>query len=85
MLGNRFAGKSLEILDTLKDAGIEMNGQIVLCRGINDGKVLDDTIEGIMKWRPEMKSLSVVPSGLTRYREGLYPLTSFNKKTATIK
>ena len=77
MLGNRFAGKSLEILDTLKDAGIEMNGQIVLCRGINDGKVLDDTIEGIMKWRPEMKSLSVVPSGLTRYREGLYPLEPF--------
>ena len=77
MLNNRFAGSSLKILDRLKEAGIEMNGQIVLCRGINDGEELDKTIEGIMKWRPEMRSLSVVPSGLTKYREGLYPLEPF--------
>ena len=80
MLGNRFAGESLKKIDVLKEAGIEMNGQIVLCRNINDKENLDRTIGDIMKWRPQMKSLSVVPAGLTKYRDGLYPLEPFNEK-----
>ena len=52
MLGNRFAGSSLSKLDVLAEAGIEMNGQIVLCKGINDGKELEFTISELMKYIP---------------------------------
>lgn len=77
MLGNRFAGKSLEKLKVLADAGIEMNGQVVCCKGINDGKELEFTITELMKYIPSFKSLSVVPVGLSKYRDGLYPLEPF--------
>ena len=77
MLGNRFAGKSLEKLKVLADAGIEMNGQVVCCKGINDGKELEFTISELMKYIPSFKSLSVVPVGLSKFREGLYPLEPF--------
>ena len=77
MLGNRFAGKSLEKLKVLADAGIEMNGQVVCCKGINDGKELEFTISELMKYIPFFKSLSVVPVGLSKFREGLYPLEPF--------
>ena len=77
MLGNRFAGKSLEKLNILAEAGIEMNGQVVCCKGINDGKELEFTISELMKYIPAFKSLSVVPVGLSKFREGLYPLEPF--------
>ena len=77
MLGNRFAGKSLEKLKILAEAGIEMNGQVVCCKGINDGKELEFTISELMKYIPSFKSLSVVPVGLSKFREGLYPLEPF--------
>ncbi len=80
MLGNRFAGESLKKLDILAGAGIEMNGQVVCCKGINDGKELEFTISELMKYIPSFKSLSVVPVGLSKYREGLYPLEPFEKE-----
>ena len=79
MLGNRFAGTSLQKINVLADAGIEMNGQVVLCKGINDGKELEFTISELMKYIPSFRSLSIVPVGLSRYREGLFPLEPFEK------
>lgn len=82
MLGNRFAGEALAKMDRLHEAGILMNGQIVLCKGINDGEELERTIGDLTGYLPNMRSLSVVPVGLTRYREGLYPLEPFGKEDA---
>lgn len=82
MLHNRFAGESLKKIDTLFEAGIPMNGQIVLCPGINDGKELDRTIRDLTKYIPCMESVSVVPVGLSKFRDGLYPLKSFDKESA---
>lgn len=82
MLNNRFAGESLAKIDRLYEAGIEMNGQVVLCKNINDGDELRRTIEDLEKYFPVMRSVSVVPAGLTKYREGLYPLESFNHDDA---
>lgn len=82
MLGNRFAGKSLEKLKVLADAGIEMNGQVVSCKGINDGKELEYTITELMKYIPSFKSLSVVPVGLSKYRDGLYPLEPYDAESS---
>ncbi len=82
MLGNRFAGKILEQLDILKEGGIVMNGQIVLCRGINDGEHLDRTIHDLSAYLPYMESLSVVPVGLSAHREGLFTLEPFNSEDA---
>lgn len=79
MLHNRFAGSSLEKIKRLKDAGITMNGQIVLCKGWNDGKELERTLHDLSAYLPEMESLSVVPVGMTKYRKGLEQLESFNK------
>ncbi|MCI8514875.1 MAG: DUF512 domain-containing protein [Lachnospiraceae bacterium] len=74
MLNNRFAGDALKKIDRFYEAGIQMNGQIVLCRGINDRAELERTIGDLVKYAPVMQSVSVVPVGLSRYREGLYPL-----------
>ncbi len=82
MLNNRFAGEALAKMDVLFNAEIVMNGQIVLCRGINDGIELEKTIEDLMKYLPYMQSLSVVPVGISKYREGLFPLEPFNKEDA---
>ncbi len=82
MLNNRFAGESLDKIKRLYDAGIEMNGQIVLCKGVNDGKELIRSIEDLSKYLPFMRSVSVVPAGLTKYREGLYPLELYTKEEA---
>jgi putative radical SAM enzyme (TIGR03279 family) len=82
MLNNRFAGEALDKLDILYDAGIEMNGQIVLCKGVNDGAELEKSISDLSKYIPVMRSVSVVPAGLTKFRDGLYPLDSFNKEDA---
>ena len=82
MLSNRFAGKIMDQLKRLADSGIVMNGQIVLCKGINDGEELDRTIRDLSGFLPYMESLSVVPVGLSDHREGLYPLKPFQKKDA---
>lgn len=80
MMKNRRAGEVLSYLDRLAAAGIRLCGQIVLCRGINDGAELDRTMRDLKKLAPHMSSVSIVPAGLTRYREGLYPLTPFTKE-----
>lgn len=77
MMKNKRAGEVLSYLQTFKDAGIELNLQIVLCRGINDGEELMRSMNDIAKLYPAVNSVSVVPSGLTKHREGLYPLTAF--------
>ena len=59
-----------------------MNGQIVVCRGVNDGKELERSIEDLSRYLPFMRSVSVVPAGLTRFREGLYPLELFSREEA---
>lgn len=82
MLHNRFAGESLSKLQRFYEAGIEMNGQIVLCRGINDGEELERSIRDLSGFLPCMESLSVVPVGLTKFRDGLYPLEPFTKEDA---
>ena len=82
MLHNRFAGEALKKIDRLYEAGIQMNGQIVLCKGENDGEELERTISDLAKYLPYMESLSVVPVGLTKYRDGLYPLEPFTKEDA---
>ena len=66
----------------LADAEIPMNSQIVLCKGINDGEELDRTIRELGDFLPFMESLSVVPVGLTKYRENLYNLEEFTKEDA---
>lgn len=82
MLNNRFAGEALKKIDLLYEAGIEMNGQIVLCKGVNDGAELERSISDLTKYLPYMESVSVVPVGLSKYREGLYPLEPFTKEDA---
>ncbi len=82
MLHNRFAGNLLERIRRLAEAGIEMNSQVVLCKGYNDGAELDRTIADLSAFLPSLKSLSVVPVGLTKYREGLVKLEKFTKKEA---
>ena len=72
MLHNRFAGEALQKIDRLYEADIPMNGQIVLCRGVNDGAELDRSIRDLTKYIPAMQSVSVVPVGLSKYRDGLY-------------
>lgn len=82
MLHNRFAGEALKKVDRLYEGGITMNGQIVLCKGINDGEELERSIRDLMKYAPQLQSVSVVPVGLSKYREGLYPLLPFTKEDA---
>lgn len=82
MLNNRFAGEALKKVDRLFEAGIIMNGQIVLCKGVNDGRELEFSICEMMKYLPKLESVSVVPVGLSKYREGLYPLEPFTKEDA---
>lgn len=82
MLNNRFAGEALKKVDRLYEAGISMNGQIVLCKGVNDGLELERTIRDLTAYLPHLESVSVVPVGLSRYREGLYPLEPFEREDA---
>lgn len=82
MLNNRFAGEALKKVDRLYEGGIIMNGQIVLCKGVNDGAELDRSIRDLTRYIPQLESVSVVPVGLSRYREGLYPLEPFDREDA---
>lgn len=82
MLHNRFAGEALKKVDRFYEAGIEMNGQIVLCKGFNDGEELERSIRDLTRYLPHLKSVSVVPVGLSIYRDGLEPLEPFEREDA---
>ena len=82
MLHNRFAGEALKKAEKFRDAGIIMNGQIVLCKGVNDGEELERSLRELYTYLPYLQSLSVVPVGLSKHREGLYPLEPFTKEDA---
>ncbi len=82
MLSNRFAGEALSKMDRLYDAGITMNAQIVLCKGVNDKDELSRSLFDLLRYAPVMQSVSVVPVGLTKYRDGLYPLMPIEKEDA---
>ena len=82
MLNNRFAGEALKKAWRLAQAGITMNGQIVLCKGVNDGEELERSIRDLSQYLPNLESVSVVPVGLSKFREGLYPLEPFTKEDA---
>lgn len=84
MLNNRFAGDVFGQVHRLAEAGIELNGQIVLCKGINDGAELRRTLGDLEDYMPALQSVSVVPVGLTKYREGLYPLEAFEPEDAAV-
>lgn len=80
MLNNRFAGRALGMIDRLYEARTPMNGQIVLCKGVNDGEELERTIRDLTGYLPYMESVSVVPVGISKYRDGLYPMEPFTKE-----
>lgn len=82
LLNNRFAGDIVEKIKYFVDAGIQVNGQIVLCKGINDGTILERTIKDLSQFIPHILSLTVVPVGLSKYRQGLAQLEPFEKEDA---
>lgn len=82
MMKNKRAGEVLKYLGTLRDAGISMCGQIVLCKGVNDGEELRRSLRDLSEYYPALTSLAVVPAGLTKHRDGLYPLSDFTKSEA---
>ena len=77
MMHNKRAGEVLEYLRRLADAGISLCAQIVLCRGLNDGAELDRTMRDLEALAPALGSTSIVPAGLTKFRDGLYQLQPF--------
>ena len=82
MLHNRFAGESLKIVDRLVEEGITINGQIVLCKNWNDGEELERSLRDLYQYLPNLQSVSVVPVGLSKFRDGLEPLEPFTKEDA---
>lgn len=82
MIKNKFAGKLMDTMRRLADAGIEMNAQIVLCPGYNDKEELERTLEDLASLRPYVHSAAIVPVGITRYRDNLAKLDIFDAKSA---
>ncbi len=82
LLGNPRAARLMEQMKRLADAHITMNCQIVLCPGLNDGAELEHTLEDLFALYPAVDSVSVVPVGLTKYRQGLYPLIPVDEEKA---
>lgn len=82
MLNNRFAGEALKRMQQLYEGGVPMNAQIVLCKGINDKEELRRSISDLTRYLPVLESVSVVPVGLSKFREGLYPLEPFTREDA---
>lgn len=80
LLGNKNGGRSLELMRAFGRAGIQMNGQIVLCPGWNDGEQLQRTMEDMAEWG--FASCSIVPVGLTKYRQGLAKLRPVDREEA---
>ncbi len=77
MMKNKRSGEVLKYIKRLSDAGIKLRGQVVLCKGINDGPELDRTMNDLYQYYPQLDSVSVVPAGLTKFRDGLYSLEPF--------
>ena len=82
MMNHRKAGQIMPLLQRLTKAGIEFHTQVVLCPGLNDESHLDKTIADLYNLYPSVKSLAVVPVGLTGHRSGLYPLSPFDEAHA---
>ena len=82
MMKNKNAGKVLRYIDEFAEAGIDMNCQLVLCRGINDGDKLRESLEKLTSLYPRVQSIAAVPAGLTRYREKLHPIEPYDAQTA---
>ena len=82
MMNNRFAGEALSIMKRFADAGISLNAQLVLCPGLNDGEELRRSLKDLSELVPSLQTVSCVPVGLTKYRDGLYPLRPFTKEEA---
>ena len=82
MMKNKRAGEVLSYLKRFADAGLVIRGQIVLCKGLNDGEYLQKSMEDLANLFPALDSVSIVPVGLTDHREGLYPLSPFSKEDA---
>lgn len=82
LFGHKKSGDIMARMKYFAQSGITMNAQIVLCKGINDGENLQKTLDDLCSLYPAVYSVSVVPVGLSRYREGLYPLEPFNKEDA---
>ena len=83
MMKNKHAGEVLSYLPRLAEAGIALCTQIVLCKGLNDGAELDRTMRDLAAYYPSLRSCAIVPVGLTKHREGLYPLEAFSKEEAS--
>ncbi len=79
IMRNPTAGRIMERLKSLSDAGLRFNAQIVLCRGLNDGDVLKRTLSDLSSLSPGCASIAIVPVGVTRFREGLPKLGTFNE------
>ncbi len=77
MMKNKRAGQVLEYIHRIAAAGIDIDAQVVLCRGVNDGPALERTMTDLLKYYPALQSVSIVPAGLTKHREGLYPLSPY--------
>lgn len=82
MLCNKNAGRLYEIMERFSEAGIEMNCQIVAVPGINDGENLDRTLKDLSRLYPNVNSVAIVPIGVTKYREGLYPVKIYDRSSA---
>lgn len=82
MMNNKNAGKCLDYIYRLAEAGIELNTQLVLCPGINDGKELEYSIRELGKLYPAVQSIAAVPVGLTKHRDGLFDMPSYTKESA---
>ena len=82
MMHNKRAGEVLDYLGMLAEGGIDISAQIVLCRGINDGEELINSLNDLAKFYPHLTSVAVVPSGLTKFRDGLFPLKGFDKQSS---
>ncbi|MBQ8911605.1 MAG: DUF512 domain-containing protein, partial [Clostridia bacterium] len=82
MMKNRFAGRILEQMRRLAEGGVQMNCQLVICRGLNDGEELARSMRDLEGLYPHVDSVSVVPAGLTCHRDGLYPLEPFDAESS---
>ncbi|MBQ8598906.1 MAG: DUF512 domain-containing protein [Oscillospiraceae bacterium] len=82
MMGNPSAGEKLRYIKMLTDGGIKVNSQLVLCPGINDGEELERSIRDLSALCPNLQSIAVVPVGITKHRNGLYPLRTFTAEEA---
>lgn len=82
MLRNPRAGEALKIMDRFAEGGIQMNCQLVVCKGLNDGEELRRSLRDLKALYPAVNTISVVPFGMTRHREGLYPLEPTDKAAA---